>query len=91
MDDKRRPYFLAGLIIGTLGVGLALLAGRTPREQWGATLLRIMRDGLGLARVRYNNHPLVNVAEKAVDRISEEGITQATVGQTLLDALSSRR
>lgn len=72
MDEQRKRYLTAGVIIGALTVGLAILARKTPRDQWGTTLSKIIRDILGLVKGRYGNNEAVVVVEKALDRFEEK-------------------
>jgi hypothetical protein len=74
MDDKRKRYLVAGIVVGAVSVGLVVLARRTPREQWGPTLLRIARDGLQFARGRYSAD-LIAASERILDRL------EAAVGE----------
>ena len=72
MDEQRKRYLTAGVILGAITVGLAILARKTPRDQWGTTLSKIMRDVLGLVKSRYGNNEAVIVAEKALDRFESK-------------------
>jgi len=71
MDDKRKRYLTAGILIGVVTVGLTLLARKTPRDQWASTLSRVARDVLGFVKGRYGNNPAVTIAEKTLDRFEE--------------------
>ena len=69
MDDKRKRHLVAGVIVGAVSVGLIVLSRKTPRDQWWATLLRIVRDGLKLARGRYGSSELISASEGILDRL----------------------
>jgi len=77
MDDKRKRVLTAGVIVGAVTVGLIVLAKRTPKEKWGETLVKISRDGLKLVKMRYGAlaTPVIELAERALDRIEEGGDT----------------
>jgi hypothetical protein len=77
MDDKRKRYVVAGVIVGAVGVGLAVLSRNTPREQWGPTLLRIAKDGLKVVKSRYGNSEMLGIVEKTLDRLQESGASLA--------------
>lgn len=64
----------AGLILGVIVFGLIVLARRTPREKWGETLVRVARDIMRFARMRYGivAKPLFDVAEHILDRLGEK-------------------
>lgn len=68
MDDKRKRLLFAGLIIGTVTVGLVVLSRRVPRDKWGETLGKIAKDGLNIAKARYGDNIVINMAEQAIDR-----------------------
>ena len=46
MDETRKRYVIAGVLVGTVTVGLVVLARKTPRDQWGETLRRVATDAL---------------------------------------------
>jgi len=71
MDDKRKQYVVAGVIVGAVAVGLTVLARTTPRDQWGATLLRIAKDGVTVLKSRYGNNEIVAMVEKSLDQLGE--------------------
>ncbi len=71
MDDNRKRYVVAGVIIGAVAVGLAVLAKRTPRDKWGSTLSRIAKDGLAVVKNRYGNNEVVAMLEKTLDRVQD--------------------
>ncbi len=77
MDEQRKRYITAGVIIGATTVGLAILARKTPRDQWGSTLSKIMRDVLSLVKSRYGNNEAVIVVEKALDRFENKVIGES--------------
>jgi C4-dicarboxylate-specific signal transduction histidine kinase len=72
MNEHRKRYLMAGVILGAITVGLTILARKTPREQWGTTLGKIMRDILSLVKGRYGNNEVVVAAEKALERFDEK-------------------
>ena len=74
MDDKKKKYIVAGVIVGTVTVGLVILARRTPRDKWGSTLLRIAKDGLSVVKSRYGNNEIVGLVEKAIDQLHDSGM-----------------
>ncbi|MBC8136955.1 MAG: hypothetical protein H8F28_13815 [Fibrella sp.] len=63
-----------GLIIGAIVIGLMVLAKRTPREKWGETLVRVARDVMRFARMRYGivARPLFDIAEQILERFEEK-------------------
>ncbi|MBC7805892.1 MAG: hypothetical protein H7145_07050 [Akkermansiaceae bacterium] len=73
MDEKRKRAMTTGVIVGAVAVGLLVLAKRTPREKWRETMVRVIRDGMRLARMRYGivAGPLFDVAERILERIEE--------------------
>ena len=77
MNEQRKRYITAGVILGAITVGLAILARKTPRDQWGTTLSKIMRDVLGLVKSRYGNNEAVIVVEKALDRFENKVIGES--------------
>ena len=72
MNEQRKRYLTAGVILGAITVGLAILARKTPRDQWGSTLSKIMRDVLSLVKSRYGNNEAVAVVEKALERFEDK-------------------
>jgi hypothetical protein len=72
-DETRKRYLVAGIVVGTVAVGLTVLAKRTPRDQWGSTLGRILKDVLGFVKGRYGNNEAIALAEKAIDRFQDGG------------------
>ncbi len=72
MNEQRKRYITAGIIIGAITVGLTILARKTPRDQWGTTLSKIMKDVLGLVKTRYGNNEAVIAVEKALERFDEK-------------------
>ena len=68
MDETRKRYLIAGVIVGAVSVGLIVLSRRVPREKWGETLGRIAKDAIGLVKARYGNNEAVRMAETALDR-----------------------
>jgi hypothetical protein len=77
MDEKRKRAITTGVVVGAVAVGLVVLAKRTPKEKWGETLVKIARDGLKFARIRYGAvaAPLFDVAEQTLDKVEETLIT----------------
>ena len=73
MDEKRKRAITTGVIVGAVAVGLVVLAKRTPKDKWGETLVKIARDGLKFARIRYGTvaGPLFEVAEQTLDKVEE--------------------
>ncbi len=74
MDEKKKKYIVAGVIVGTVTVGLVILAKRTPRDKWGSTLLRIAKDGLSVVKSRYGNNEIVGLVEKTIDQLQDSGM-----------------
>jgi C4-dicarboxylate-specific signal transduction histidine kinase len=74
MNEQRKRYITAGIIIGAITVGLAILARKTPRDQWGTTLSKIIRDVLALVKIRYGSNEAVVAVEKALERFDENVI-----------------
>src|SRR5690349_9973640 len=69
MDDTRKRYLAAGVIVGTVAVGLAVLYRRTPKDRWNETLNRIAHDAVGLLKSRYGGGSTpVLLAERALER-----------------------
>jgi hypothetical protein len=71
MDEKRKRYVVAGVIVGTVTVGLVVLSRRTPRDKWGSTLLRVAKDGLSVIKSRYGDNEIVGLVEKSLDRLHD--------------------
>ncbi|MBC8101683.1 MAG: hypothetical protein H7Z41_03750 [Cytophagales bacterium] len=72
MDEQRKRFLVAGIILGAITVGLAILARKTPRDQWGSTLSRIAKDVLGLVKNRYGSNEAVTTIEKALQRFDDK-------------------
>ncbi len=71
MDETRKKYIIAGVVVGAVAVGLTILARKTPRDQWGSTLLKITKDGLSVVKDRYGNNELIGMVEKTIDRFHD--------------------
>jgi hypothetical protein len=69
LDENRKRYLIAGVVVGAVGVGLFVLSKKVPRDKWGDTLGKIARDGLSLAKARYGNNEAVRMAETALNRV----------------------
>lgn len=80
MDEKRKRVFAAGLILGAVTIGLAVLYKKTPRDQWSSTLGRVGHDVLGFVKGRYGNNPAIALVEKTLDRFSEGGSDAPRLG-----------
>ena len=90
-DETRRRYIIAGILVGTATVGLIVLARKTPRDQWGKTLLRIARDGVSIIKGRYGNTDTMKIVETALDRIEEAGAGDTTaMSRAFTDAIASK-
>jgi hypothetical protein len=68
IDDTRKRYIMAGIVVGTVAVGLIVLSKKVPRDKWGETLGNIARDGLSLVKARFGNNEAVRMAETALNR-----------------------
>ena len=68
MDETRKRYMMAGLVVGAVAVGLVVLTRRTPRDQWGETLGKVAQDALSFAKGRLGASEVLTLAEKAVER-----------------------
>jgi len=73
MDETRKKYVLAGVLVGAVTVGLVVLSRRTPREEWVPTLRRIAGDALEVVKTRYGNTTPVALAEKTLETFDESG------------------
>lgn len=71
MDETRKRYVVAGVLIGAVSVGLVVLARRTPREQWGPTLQRVAKDALALVRIRYGESEPLALVEQTLEKFAE--------------------
>lgn len=73
MDEKRKRAITTGVIVGAVAVGLVVLAKKTPKEKWGETLVKIAKDGLKFARIRYGAiaGPLFDIAEQTLDKVED--------------------
>lgn len=73
MDETRKRYLLAGVLVGTVTVGLVVLARKTPPDLWPSTLRRVAGDVLDLIQSRYGggDSPTVEIAENALEQIEE--------------------
>jgi hypothetical protein len=69
LDETRKRYLVAGVVVGAVGVGLFVLAKKVPRDKWGETLGRIAQDGFSLVKARYGNNEAVRMAETALKRV----------------------
>ena len=80
MDEKRKRAMTFGLIIGAVVIGLLVLAKRTPREKWGETLVRVTRDVMRFARMRYGivARPLFDIAEQILERVEDKFVEGET-------------
>ena len=70
MDEERKRRIVAGVIVGTVVVGLAVLAKRTPREEWGATLAKLAKDAVSVVKARYGDSEAFRMVESTIDRFS---------------------
>jgi hypothetical protein len=73
MDETRKRYVLAGVLIGAVSIGLVVLARKTPREQWGATLQRVAKDALAVVRIRYGDSEPLVLVEQTLEKFEENG------------------
>ena len=73
MDETRKRYVVAGVLIGAVSVGLVVLARKTPREQWGPTLQRVAKDALALVRIRYGESEPLALVEQTLEKFEEAG------------------
>lgn len=90
MDDKRKRYILAGVVVGSVAVGLVVLARRTPPGQWNETVLRFGRDAVDFARTRYGSNTYVLLAEKALEQFERRSAEdQQTVSPAVSEPVQS--
>jgi hypothetical protein len=73
LDDNRKRYVVAGIVVGAVTAGLFVLAKKVPRDKWGETVGRIAKDGLSLVKARYGNNEAVKMAETALNRVLHSG------------------
>lgn len=73
MDETRKRYVTAGILLGALTVGLVVLAKKTPRDQWADTLRRIATDALAVVKSRYGSSEPFILVEKTLERFEETG------------------
>lgn len=73
MDETRKRYVYAGIILGAVTVGLTVLARKTPPDQWADTLRRIATDALGVIKSRYGSSETLNLVEKTLEKFEETG------------------
>lgn len=73
MDETRKRYVAAGVLIGAVSIGLVVLARKTPREQWGTTLQRVAKDALALVRIRYGEFEPLAIVEQTLEKFEESG------------------
>ncbi|HVK05000.1 MAG TPA: hypothetical protein VM490_16105 [Armatimonadaceae bacterium] len=71
MDDSRKRYLAAGIVVGAVVVGVAVLARKTPRDRWAETLTRVAKDAVGVLKTRYGNSEPMQIAERAIARLEE--------------------
>lgn len=77
LDDTRKRYIVAGVVVGAVTVGLVVLAKRTPRDQWGETLGRVAKDALALVKMRYGNNEAIRMVERTIDRYQQQSALHA--------------
>ena len=73
MDETRKRYIIAGILIGTVTVGLVVLARKTPREKWAETLRRIAGDAIDFVKEHYGASEPVKLVEKTLEKYDETG------------------
>ncbi len=73
MDETRKRYVVAGVLIGAVSVGLVVLARKTPREEWGPTLQRVVKDALAVVRIRYGESEPLALVEQTLEKFEEAG------------------
>ena len=73
MDETRKRYIIAGVLVGAVTVGLVVLARKTPRDQWGDTLRRVAGDALAFAKERYGANEPIRLVEKTLEKFDETG------------------
>lgn len=88
MDETRKRYVAAGIIVGAVTIGLAVLARRTPRDQWGETLRRIATDAVGLVKARYGSSEPIAIVERTLDNLKDAGEGETTLSRAFSDAVA---
>ncbi len=73
MDETRKRYIYAGILVGAVTVGLVVLARKTPRDQWGDTLRRVAGDALDFVKERYGANEPIRLVEKTLEKYDEKG------------------
>jgi hypothetical protein len=73
MDETRKRHVTAGVLVGAAVVGLAVLARRTPREQWGEAFGRVASDALFFVKSRYGATEPVVLIERTLERLRDSG------------------
>jgi len=68
MDEERKRRIMVGVIMGTVTVGLIVLAKRTPREQWGTVAARLAKDALKVVKARYGDSEPLRMVESSLDK-----------------------
>ena len=73
MDETRKRYMVAGILVGTVAVGLVVLARKTPPDQWAETLRRIAGDAVAFVKEHYGANEPVKLVEKTLEKYDESG------------------
>jgi hypothetical protein len=73
MEEGRKRYVTAGILVGAVVVGLTVLARKTPRDQWGETLGRVASDAVAFVRSRYGSSEPVVLVERTLAKLQEDG------------------
>lgn len=87
MNESRKRTIIAGIVVGTVTVGLAILARKTPRDQWSSTLRRIAGDTIEYVKSRYGDSEPVALVEKALEKF-EERERETAVSHAFAEALA---
>jgi SLT domain-containing protein len=81
---------MAGMLLGAVTVGLAVLARKTPPDQWGETLRRITTDAIAYVKSRYGTDETMALVEKTLEKYQDTA-RETTLSHAFSEAAAEGR